>query len=301
MFHRNGAILADKQGMRWIVRRSWRAALLEVGVIAFGALQAGASTSLVFSSVNHPGTSVATLDGGVDISPYTGILGGIPVTLYCDDFNNDIVIGSTSAVTITNLVGGNTSNNSSLTRFATANYAASVTVADHANALVPMPAGTTLYDEMAWLFTQLGAQAGSSSPNTGIEAALQEAAWEMSTPSGNNHVPTTYSNDAKDWIWLATQNYTRTNQYSVTVGAGTAQDPFYTVNIVNPNYAAWMILDDSNSALNAAETTGQQEQMAYYGSVVATNPEPATWGICGIGILLIFAGYRSHVSARRSS
>lgn len=259
---------------------------LFIGVVG-GLLGANAyanTATMVFVSVDHPGTSVDTVDDGIDISPYTGTLGGAAVTLYCDDFNNDIIIGSTSTVSVTDLVGGDTSNSNSQTRFATADDAGSVTVADHGNAVVTMPSGTILYEELAWLYTQLGVQAEASRPNTAIEDAIQEAAWQMTTPASNDGVPTAYSNDVDDWIWLAQQDYSKTNNYSVTVGTGTGQ---YSLSIVDPNYSAWMILDGPNSALNAAETTGQQEQLAYYGNVVPSVPEPSAFGLAGIGSALL--------------
>jgi hypothetical protein len=280
-----------------------RLALFTTLITGLASVNAYANTAtMVFTSVDHPGTSVSTVDGNTCgssgnpgtaacyISPYTGTLGGSAVTLYCDDFNNDITIGSTSTVSVTDLVGGDTSNSSSETRFATANDAASVTVADHGNAIVSMPTGTVLYEELAWLFTQLGEQAQSADPNTAIEDALQEAAWQMTTPSTKDNVPTAYSSDVDDWIWLATQDYTNTSNYSVTAGTGAGA---YTVNIVNPNYADWMILDGSNSALNAGETTGQQEQLAYYGNHISSVPEPSAFGLVGIGSILLAGGILS--------
>jgi hypothetical protein len=274
-----------------------RLALGATLVTAFACVNAFANTAtLVFSSVDHPGTSTMTVDGNTCgssgnagnnacyISPYTGTLGGLAVSLYCDDFNNDIGIGSTSTVAVTNLVGGDTSNSSSTTRFATVNDAANITVADHGNVTLAMPTGTVLYEELAWLFTQLGAQAQSASPNSAIEDSLAEAAWDMTTPASKNHVPTNYSNDAKDWIWLASQDYNNTGNYSVTVGTGGSS---FSLGIVNPNYSAWFILDDSSSALNAAETTGQQEQLAYYGNHVPSVPEPSAFGLAGIGGVLL--------------
>lgn len=262
-----------------------------MGLLLVANASAGTAT-LNFTDVTHPGTSTSLSDNSNPnavseyIGPYTGNVNGTQaISLYCDDLNDNIGFPSTSTVNVTYLIGGDTRDSLSTTRFATGNSAASITVADHGNATVAMPTGTTLYEELVWLFTQLGTAAAAG--NTTLEKTIQEAAWTMTTPAGHTgDLINDNANAAADWIWLATQDYALTNVTSVTVGSGAGQ---YVQTIVTPNYNSWFILDSSAAALNYGETAGQQELLAYNGNQVPTlTPEPptSTFGFLGCGLLV---------------
>src|SRR6202789_2150078 len=148
--------------------------------LALGAsLQAGTSYA-VFNVINLGSSGYAgsgLTDGGFDVSPYTGTIGGTNVELFSDELNDG------------------TSNGATYNAYATALNASSAALAaatryGEANASSLYPAGTQLYEEMAWLATQMMAQANSS---TGAalataqanDTAIQEAIWALTYDSSH--------------------------------------------------------------------------------------------------------------------
>jgi hypothetical protein len=199
-------------------------------------------------------------DGGFYISPYTGTLttsaGTNPVTLYCDDFNNESTLGTSWNVNIATVNG-----NLSTTRFNTSNPA------DSANPNPNYPIGTQLYEEEAWLFTQEAANSG----NTNVMKAIQEAAWHLTSASTSQ--PSNYNYQA--WITAAASDYNKT-----------------VAGYVTADYSQWYVLTQVGYAGNTT-SAGNQEFLAYIpGSTVQQAPEPGTLLLAGAGLLLAGASRR---------
>jgi hypothetical protein len=204
-------------------------------------------------TLNTAGAKIT--DGGYYVSPYTGTLttsaGTTQLTLYCDDFNNESVLGTSWAVNVT-IVDGDLST----TRYDTSNPA------DSAKPDPNYPVGTQLYEEEAWLFTQLAANLSSSS----TVKAIQEAAWHLTSPSSSQ--PSNYNYNA--WITAAANDFNKT-----------------VAGYVTPNYSQWYVLTQVGYAGNTT-SAGNQEMLAQFSSgstIQTTTPEPATLLLAGAGLL----------------
>ena len=187
-------------------------------IVTCGAsLQAGTTYNLDFNTQsNSPGL---VFDGSVPIGPYSGTLNGSPVTLYCDDFIDNINYGQQN-VTVYSTALPTTTNAAfqADTRYA---------VANPTTAGAGYPAGTQLYDEMAWLATQMQNTSGTNSTYNDI--AIQEAIW-------------TLTNDANVNEGQSPQNQT-------TTGTGTKSDAG-----VQQSYLAWIA--DAAADYNQSNVAG---------------------------------------------
>lgn len=196
-----------------------------------------------------------------DISPYggsvgssiTGGAGNSAVKLFCDDFADGVAYNSGWQVNVTTVNAADLTN----TRYGAANLNPSY------------PSGTTLYEEIAWLFTQT-VQVTQTVAN---QNAIGEAVWTM-TGSGTP----TASALSLQWISLAQSDYNHT-----------------VAGYATPDYTRWLILTDPAAKANTGGT-GKQEMLAYYTAgglpqVTASSPtpEPGTCVLGGLGFLA--AGY----------
>jgi hypothetical protein len=217
-----------------------------------------------------------TIDGNYYVSPYTGTLsapnGTTQLLLYCDDFNNDSQIGVPWSVNVTTANG-----NLSTTRFSFSNPADSVSPNPN------YPVGRQLYEEEAWLFTQLA----NNSSNASVVDAIQEAAWHLT--SGSSSQPSNYNSGAGDyqsWIALAAQNYNVAN-------------PSY----ATPDYSQWYVLTQTGYAGNTT-FSGNQELFARYSSgspIQVTTPEPGSMLLLGAGLIGTGLAGRKVQSRRRDA
>jgi hypothetical protein len=260
-----------------------------------GALQA--STSFTFNSVG-----AGVNDGGEDISPYTGTLGSSSVELFCDDFNDHVAVGNNYQANV-----NYTNNATQTTQTASgARYSQS----DYYN--TSMPSGTTLYEEMAWLFTQME-KAGQTSAN---DVGIQEAVWHMTSTStsqpatavsGGTYSGATFDSDANT-VAAATADYTAGKSLTYAQWITLAQADYSLVNsaFLTPNYGGWMIITDATvySGGHDGNTSGYgyQEFLAYNtssGVPLASSPEPATFGLIG-GALLFGAMFAKRRKAEKN-
>jgi hypothetical protein len=131
------------------------------------------ATNLAFAdSVPATFTGVnGTAAFGYYLSPYSGIVDGEPVVLYCVDFANDVYIGESWQANLTLLSSGDLSN----TRYG------------------GLPNAQILYEEAAWLTTQFASSPADS-------ADIQATIWQLFVPSA----PSPSSNH---WLTLAQANY----------------------------------------------------------------------------------------------
>lgn len=237
--------------------------------LAFGLCSAAqAATTLSFPNLNN-----VLYNGSEPISPYAGSLGGQAVTLFCDDFNDSVSIPATYQVNVTDV----NSTNLSLTRFGSTNYNPAY------------PTGSALYEEMAWLFTQM-MQPGQTTAN---QIAIQEAVWHMTASTPGAVSTTSLSNTGSNLTYLQWITDAE-NDYNKTVSG-----------FATPVYSNWMILTDVANASVKTLGTGNQELLAYYttGVSITTNtantatPEPGTTGTVAAGVILLAAG----LNRRRST
>jgi hypothetical protein len=262
-----------------------------------GALQAGTTYNLDFNTQsNSPGL---VFDGNEPIGPYAGSLNGVNVQLYCDDFPDNINYGqqnvtvySTALPTTTNTAFRND------TRYG---------VANPSTAGAGYPAGTQLYDEIAWLATQMQNTSGANAGYNNI--AIQEAIWTLTDDKNVAQSPqnqkTTGSGTLGDggieqsytaWIADAAADY---NQTGLTGYASVISGDWSIITAVG---SAGCTLGSETNGCSGAGGTGAgtagtgavtQEFLAYSyapvqntGNALGSVPEPASFIMIGSGLLL---------------
>jgi hypothetical protein len=153
----------------------------------------GTPVMMTFTGVN------GLNDGSYYVSPYQGIMTSNGqsslVTLFCDDFNNEVTWNQTWPANLTPLSSSDLSN----TRYGNAGDVALLLVQD------PFYSTYTpaqLYAQAAWLSMQFD-QYLSTDPSQVI--ALQYAIWDLFDPNA----PT--NPGAQSWILRAQQNYDSVN------------------------------------------------------------------------------------------
>jgi hypothetical protein len=226
------------------------------GIITLiGALAACASlqaSNIVYLSSSTP--------SGFTAGPYSGTLNGIGIELFCDDAVDNAPIGGSWTVDVTSIAGA-TSN----TRFGeqTTNVAGAT-----------LPTGTALYEELAWLYTQLA----NTTPNSSYALGVQTAAWDLTSTDDPND-----GADAKIWMAAAQADYNKTSGIPAVTVDSTI------VTIVDPTYSNWMILTPPAGINDPTGGSGNQEFLSYYDSTGSgghsPTPEPATFGLAGVGLL----------------
>jgi hypothetical protein len=240
----------------------------------------GGLTCIAIANGNNAVTggvvTLTTQNATVDLSPYTGTLsqtvGGVTtsssLTLYCDDLNNTFPTGANENVNVTQVTGSLTN-----TKFDTQNPTGAS--GNLSGTSIPIPAGTTLYEEEAWLFTQI-MNLPTGTGSTANMTALTEAAWELTS----NNLTSAEDTNAKPWLTAA---------YNAVTSAGTNGSSVNGVVLHSATYADWFILTDPNYANNDS-SSGNQEFMAYSAGTMQTTqqatPEPATFWLLGGGLLL---------------
>jgi hypothetical protein len=266
--------------------------------LTFGGLglQAGTAVTLNFNTVStSPGL---VFDSGYAISPYSGTVAGTTVQLFCDDFNDNINYGQQGVSvysTALPAIGANASADlQNLTRYGTASAS---------NAGANYPSGTQLYDEMAWLATQMLSVSGTSASYN--EIAIQEAIWTLTNDSAVNdglspRNQTATQNGVGDaggeqsylqWITDASNDSTK----GVTGYA----------SLVTANWSIVTAVASSGCTVGSSGTTGcstagkpgtgtvTQEFLSYSGGTPIINqggsspstPEPASFLLIGSGLL----------------
>jgi len=255
--------------------------LISAGVLAFsGLLQA--STSLTLTSSSTAGFANQLVNNYV-ISPYTGVLGGTysgspsrlqsgtgtGVTLFCDDFNDAVSVGNTIQYTV-NVVSA------SANGFTTAE----LTDARFTNTTL-FPSPTNLYDEMAWLATQM------TDVSAGDQTEIQEAIGQMTDTTADKSVSPDGTAAGE------TQNVSQWTADAVKAIAGTGS--YFTgttaSSYLTPDYSNWEVVTEVGAAGHQSGS-GIQEFLAYSQNPaanhtgVAATPEPASFVLIGSGFLI---------------
>jgi hypothetical protein len=168
--------------------------LLFVLVIAAPpALADGTPVMMTFTAVN------GINDGSYYVSPYQGTMTSngqnSVVTLFCDDFNNEVNFGQTWHGNVTPLSSSDLSN----TRYGNAGDVALLT---GSNPYYSTYTASELYAQAAWLTMQFNPYL-STEPAQVI--ALQYAIWDLFDPNAPSNA------GAQAWILSAEQNYDTVN------------------------------------------------------------------------------------------
>jgi hypothetical protein len=218
-------------------------------------------------------TTVINGENG-DVSPYSGTLNqtmGLnttttSVTLYCDDANNNAPVGSYWNVNISQVTG-----NLSNTKFDTNNPVGGS--GNLPGTSIPIPTGTTLYEEDAWLYTQMMNLPNPGS-NTATLTAMQEAAWELTSNGETNSEETA----ASPWLAAAFNAVANNGQNGSSVNG---------VALHIASYADWYVFTDTASPNNSG-STGNQEFLTFFasGAPTVTTPEPNSWWLLGNSLLI---------------
>ena len=214
----------------------------------------------------------------IPISPYGGAVGAnqngtgdTAALLFCDDYSDATYWGTGWQVDVTDIGTASAANPTTdpwqETRFGSA------------NANTAFPTGTSLYEEMAWLFTQATAP-GQSALN---QDAIGEAVWHMTDPTGTPEA--TASNTGSNLTYLAW-----ISDAEAYYNKSAAQTP---AQFMTVNYNDWYVLTDP-AAVGNTGGTGLQEMLAYYTSTtpgqtfgtVSATPEPDSVLLLGTGLLL---------------
>lgn len=285
-----------------------RTLILLTAAFALGVSMQGAGTyNLDFNTQsNSPGL---VFDGPYAISPYTGTVGGIAVTLYCVDFNDDVYYGQQN-ITVYSTALPTTTNTAFQddTRYG---------VNNPTTAGAGYPAGTQLYEEMAWLATQMQNTSGANATYNDI--AIQEAIWVLTNDKNVNdglspHNETTTGTGTKSdsgvqqsylaWISDAAADYNKSNV------SGYANLVTSDWSIITAAASAGCTVGSNGSTGCTPGTAGTgnvtQEFLAYASAPVAqTNnsgtatPEPDSFIL--IGSALLFGGIIGRRRVRATS
>ncbi len=269
------------------------------GLLTFGGLGLQAGTSVNFD-FNTQSSSGLQTDSGYAVSPYTGTVGGTTVQLFCDDFNDNITYGQQNIAAYQTAMPAIGSSASvalqDQTRYGVANPS---TGANY-------PAGTKLYDEMAWLATQMLAVSGTNASYN--EIAIQEAIWTLTnnttvndglSPENQKTTQTgTYGDTGVEQSYLQWITDAK-NDYSTSVGGY--------AGLVTANWSIVTAVSSAGCTIGSNGTTGctpgqpgtksssgwvTQEFLAYTGGTPIINqggsnpstPEPASFLLIGSGL-----------------
>lgn len=276
------------------------------GALIFGASVSQAATSYLLDFNTQSNSSGLVYDGSYAISPYTGTLdNGSPVELYCDDFNDSIQFGQQNLQVYKTALTASSTDLKAQTRY----------YVDNPSSNSSYPAGLTLYEEMAWLATQM-----QHAPSSTTDKAIQEAIWQLTDAPGGSTAP----NNSSTYHGGVTTGYTGTNSTTAQSAAHWIQDAMSyvagynattaTSSWSNSSYYANLVLSDwyvVTAVDSAGCTTGSysyhgtegctpgyagygsttQEFLAYIpGTSGATPPpsgvpEPASFVLIGSGLL----------------
>jgi len=187
------------------MKRLGRALLLAILLFAVPAAMAdGTPVTMTFVGVN------GINDGAYYVSPYSGLMSSNGqnnlVTLFCDDFNNEVTWNQTWQAYVTPLSSSDLSN----TRYGNGEDVALLLGTDPYYATYT---AAQLYAQAAWLTTQFNQYLQS---NPGQVIALQYAIWDLFDPNA----PTNAA--AHAWITLAELNYgsVNLNNFEVVTNVG---------------------------------------------------------------------------------
>ncbi len=226
---------------------------IRFGIVGLMSLACGGS--LFATTLTLTGTVLDVNHGGGE---YTANLTDPTVTgldVYCVDFNNEAVLGTTYNVVLSTIGGP--------TFAADTNYGG-----DAASAFTYYKGVYTAAERYliaGWLTSQYSAPLGESyADNKGIQSAI----WDLLDTDGSKHTAGNYS----EWLSAAIE-------WETTSSASTLAD-----------FASEIVIYDSIGSGNSDSQTPRMQEFIDPGSSASTVPEPGTVGLLGIGLGLVALG-----------
>ncbi len=143
------------------------------GILLIAALFVCASASFAQTTsmyLSGTGDNATLYDGGsgVYVDPYTATVGGVSgVSVICDDWSDNSYVGESWTADVTTLASLNAGTNSNAPLFGTS------------------PTNVTLYNELAWLGTQLLANPTNYANQVAVSFALWELTYAYNNPKEN--------------------------------------------------------------------------------------------------------------------
>jgi hypothetical protein len=236
--------------------------------VVMGSISLQASVATL--TVTGWGTGVA---GNSNISPYTGnyvdpnSIATNGIKLYCDDAADPSKgIGSTYNVTETSLL----SVNSTDSRF----YGLAANRTDSWapwNDQVTLPTGTTLYEELAWLYQQM-----TDTTNGTILTDIQNAAWDLTNTASEFGDQTTAAA-----LWIKEANLDAISQSAGSFNDGSGNG---SVTLSTAVYANWYVIDGATGVSGSWQEFLSDSTLNHTGGQGGT-PEPATFGLLAGALL----------------
>jgi len=275
------------------------------GALIVGASVGQAATSYSLDFNTQANSAGIVYDGSYAISPYTGTLdNGSPIQLYCDDFNDTVQFGQQNIQVYKTALTASTTDLKNQTRYG----------ADNPSSVSTYPSGLTLYEEMAWLATQM-----QSATSSTTDKAIQEAIWQL-TDAGTANAP----NNSHGYTGGVTTGYTGTSSstaqsaahwiqdamnyvagYNSTTNTSTWSNAGYYSNLVLSDWYVLTAVDSAGCTTGSYNRYGvqgcatghtpsgstTQEFLTYIPSTTGANPppsgvpEPASFVLIGSGLL----------------
>jgi hypothetical protein len=230
-----------------------------VAVLSIFAMRAGAQ-SVVTAQLTAPyaPNAGAVTAFGYYMSPYSGTVNGATERLNCVDFFHDVSVGEVWTATTVNL-------GAAISAAGVGNYSLLSYTREGSNGLYTPSTALTIYEEVAYLTTQYGANPALNPTQT---TAIQTAIWAIANNQPNNA-------------------FTSTGDYvgSLSTSSADVNSTGYWINqaqiAYNKQAAGYYDQFNILTDVNHATAAGGVQEFVY------STPEPGTLSLIGTGLMMM--------------